>query len=104
MKNLIIALAILFSGVASAQLYEVSSCGPAGNKTLHIDNQDYTVADNPFQDHIASFTSPDNLICLERNNSINRNWKSYFVNYKGATITEHPTLAGYIISGYSDTH
>ena len=82
MKQIITVLAILISGIASAQLYQTSICG-GGDDPRHIDynGQDYLILDD-LQDQIAGF----DFVCLTRGNgSINREWRSYFINYLGAT-------------------
>ena len=85
MKQIITVLAILISGIASAQLYQTSICG-GNNDPRHIDynGQDYLILDD-LQDQIAGF----DFVCLTRGNgSINREWRSYFINYLGAIRIE----------------
>ena len=84
MKQIITVLAILISGIASAQteLYTASICG-GGALPRHVDlnGLDYVLTDD-----YAAIVARDHsdLVCLSSNGNINRNWRSYFLNYKGA--------------------
>ena len=108
MKQIITVLAILISGIASAQLsgegniiatppetlWTASSCGRENAKFLHVNGEDYTV----LEDLQPALNLGDGLLCLERDNSIENNWMSYFVNYHGATIRDHTNFNYWRIS------
>ena len=99
MKGLITLLTILTVGMVQAQrsgegniiatppatIWEASSCGRPDAKFLHVDGEDYTV----LEDLQPALNLGNGLLCLERDNSIENNWMSYFVNYHGATIRDH---------------
>ena len=94
MKQIITVLAILISGIASAQsnppsqIWETSYCGPEGNKRLVYEGQDYTILD----DIVSSHENSSWIVCLDGGNgSLNREWRSYFINYLGATRIEDRT-------------
>ena len=84
MKQIITVLAILISGIASAQSepYTASICG-GGSNPRHVD---FNGLDYVLTDDYAAIVARDHsdLVCLSSNNNINRNWRSYFLNYKGA--------------------
>ena len=101
MKQIITVLAILISGIASAQLYQTSICG-GGDDPRHIDynGQDYLILDD-LQDQIAGF----DFVCLTRGNgSIDREWRSYFENYNGARVREDFNFNRYIIDWPNDSN
>ena len=86
MKQIITVLAILISGIASAQqLYTASICG-GGSNPRHVDfnGLDYVLVDGYRAEIEAQFNGDDAIICLSSNGNVNRNWRSYFLNYKGA--------------------
>ena len=92
MKQIITVLAILISGIASAQqLYTASICGGGTNNPRHIDlnGLDYVLVEGYRAEIEAEFgTSGDDVIvCLSSHGNVNRNWRSYWENYVGATIT-----------------
>ena len=97
MKQIITVLAILISGIASAQteLYTVSRCG--GNavpRYISINSQDYVLVGN----YVDVVNAASGLVCLSSNGNVNRNWMDYFVNYLGAEIEDNTSHNWYRIT------
>ena len=101
MKQIITVLAILISGIASAQgtltlpptqLYEASICGGGPTNPRHVDfnDLDYVLADGYRTEIENQFgRSGDNvIICLSAEGNRTSNWRSYWLNYRGAVIED----------------
>ena len=92
MKQIITVLAILISGIASAQseLYTASICGGGTNNPRHVDlnGLDYILVEGYRAEIEAEFGTSGNdvIVCLSSHGNVNRNWRSYWTNYVGATI------------------
>ena len=100
MKQIITVLAILISGIASAQqLYTASICG-GGSNPRHVDfnGLDYVLVDGYRAEIEAQFNGDDAIICLSSNGNVNRNWMDYFVNYLGAEIEDNTSHNWYRIT------
>ena len=104
MKQIITVLAILISGIASAQteLYTASICG-GGSNPRHVD---FNGLDYVLTDDYAAIVARDHsdLVCLSRDNNINNNWRSYFENYHGARVREDFNFNRYIIDWPNDSN
>ena len=96
MKQIITVLAILISGIASAQqLYTVSRCG--GNavpRYISINNQDYVLVGN----YVDVVNAASGLVCLSNLNNVNRNWDDYYIYYLGASIVDNSSHNHWIIT------
>ena len=94
MKQIITVLAILISGIAFAQseLYTASICGGGTNNPRHVDlnGLDYILVEGYRAEIEAEFNGNDVIVCLSSHGNVNRNWRSYWENYVGATITRQP--------------
>ena len=102
MKQIITVLAILISGIASAQteLYAVSRCG--GNtvpRYISFEGEDYVLVG----DYI-NVVNAAALVCLEPDGNYNRRWQDYWRNYRGARLVDshHNFHHIYISNGDND--
>ena len=99
MKQIITVLAILISGIASAQsdIYTASICGggPANPRHIDFNGLDYVLVDGYRAIIEAEFNGDDTIICLSSNNNINNNWESYFENYTGSNDVVWVNAGGY---------
>ena len=102
MNKILLVLAILLSGIASAQtetpqLWEASICGGGPSNPRHIDlnGLDYVLVDGYRAEIEAAFPG---IICLSSNGNVNRNWRSYFTNYRGGTIQDRTSQNHHRIS------
>ena len=107
MKQIITVLAILISGIASAQqLYTASICGGGTNNPRHVDfnGLDYVLVDGYRAEIEAQFNGDDVIVCLSSDGNIDRNWRSYFENYHGARVREEFNFNRYIIDWPNDSN
>ena len=87
MKQILFVLAILISGIASAQseLYTVSRCGGgAVDRYISVNDLDYVLVGD-----YVNVVNAANLVCLSNDGNISRNWMTYYENYLGATIVDN---------------